>query len=99
MRGAIDDLLSELTLLTIAAAIALGYAVLDVAQGTSALVVTAFADPDETFTAGPLTLEVVGRVFGFGQLVAGLVELALVLTAILYVVRSGRRSREEEIAE
>jgi hypothetical protein len=93
----LDEFLAQHGLLTIAGAIALGYAGLNVAQGASVLVLTFFADRDETFSAGPLTLDVGDRVLDFGQLVGGVVTLAVVLAAILYVVRPDGRPREEEV--
>jgi hypothetical protein len=93
MRDALDDLLRRRTLLTIAAAIALGYALLDVAQGAAGLVLSVFTQQATQFDAGrsPLSLRIGGRVLEFAQLVAGVVTLAVVLAAILYVLRRERK--------
>jgi hypothetical protein len=96
MRDAVDELLSRTTLLTIAAAIALGYALLNLAQGVAALVLSISAEQSEQFggSGGPLSLEVGDRVLEFAQLVAGAVTLAVVL-AILYVLKPGRPDSPE----
>ena len=92
MRDAVDELLSRTTLLTIAAAIAFGYAVLNVAQGAAAVVLSVFTEQEDQFgSGGPLSLEVGGRTLEFAQLVAGVVTLAVVLAFILYVVRPERQ--------
>jgi len=89
VRDALEDFLSQATLLTIAAAIALGYAVLTVAQGVSALVLSVFTERDDQFGSGlgTLSLDVGSRTLEFGQLVSGVVTIVVVLAAILYVVR------------
>ncbi len=54
----LDDLLGRATLVTIAAAIALGYAVLQLAQGVAALVLSAFTEREgELGGGGPLELD------------------------------------------
>jgi hypothetical protein len=98
VRDALDELLSRTTLLTIAAAIAGGYAVLSVAQGAAALVLSAFTEQEGQFDSigGPLSLDVGDRTLEFGQLVAGVVTLAVVLAFILYVVRPDRQGTVDE---
>jgi hypothetical protein len=95
MRDALDDLLRRASLVTIAAAIALGYALLNLAEGVSTLVVSIFTERDTgTFGGvggGPLSLEVQGRFLEFGQLVRGVVTLSVVVAAILYVLRLDER--------
>ena len=91
MRDTLDDLLEQFTLLTIAAAIALGYAVLNLAQGVAAFVLSALTERRDEFDGfgGTLTLDVGGRTLEFAQLASGIVTLAVVLAAILYVLRLG----------
>ena len=64
MRDELENLLSRASLITIAAAIALGYALLSVAQGVSSLVLSIFTEQDDQFSSsgGPLSLRVGGRV-------------------------------------
>ena len=93
MRDGLEDLLSRASLITIAAAIALGYALLSLAQGVSALVLSIFTEQEGQFSSsgGPLSLKVGGRVLEFAQLVAGVVTLAVVVAVILYVLRPDQR--------
>jgi hypothetical protein len=96
VRDLLDDLLGQVTLLTIAAAIALGYAVLDVAQGLSALVLSGLTEQNDSLGSsfGTLTLDVGSRRLEFAQLVSGVVILAVVLAAILYVLRPDQADRD-----
>jgi hypothetical protein len=93
VRDVLEDLLSRASLITIAAAIALGYALLNLAQGVSALVLSIFTEQDNQFSSsgGPLSLKIGGRVLEFAQFVAGMVTLAVVLAVILYVLRPDQR--------
>lgn len=88
MPDALDDLLRRTTLLALAAGIALGYALLDVARGAGTLVLSIFTErPFGSLSGGPLSLDVGGRTLEFGQIVAGLVTLAVVVVVIAYVLR------------
>ena len=99
MRESLDDLLRQVTLLTLAAAIALGYAVLSLAQGIAALVLSGFTERETEFSSGsPVSLDVGGRTLEFAQLTVGVIEVAVVLAAILYVVRPGQRDQLDEEA-
>ena len=100
MRDSLDDLLRQVTLLTLAAAIALGYAVLSLAQGIGALVVSVFTEHEDQFSSGggPMSLDVGGRTLEFAQLTIGVIEVAVVLAAILYVVRPDQRDQLDEEA-
>jgi hypothetical protein len=100
MRASFDDLLRQVTLLTLAAAIALGYAVLSLAQGFAALILSGFTERGDAFSSGggTLTLDVGGRTLDFAQLVVGVIEVAVVLAAILYVVRPDQRDQVDEEA-
>jgi hypothetical protein len=92
VRDVLEDLLSRASLVIIASAIALGYALLSLAQGVSALVLSIFTEQEEQFAGrGPLSLEIGGRVLEFAQLVAGVVTLAVVLGVILYFLRPDQR--------
>jgi hypothetical protein len=70
MRDSLDALLRQVTLLTLAAAIALGYAVLNLAQGLAAVVLSAFVEAQFS-EGGPLSLGVGGRRLELSQLVVG----------------------------
>ena len=93
MREALDDFFSRRTLLTIAAAIALGYGLIDLARGASVLVLSIFTEQDGGAGRGPLSVEIGGRILEFAQLLAGAVTLAVVVAVILYVLR--RRATDE----
>jgi hypothetical protein len=102
MRDAFDELLEQFGLLTIAAAIALGYSLLNVAQGASVLVLSIFTEQESSFaesSRGTLSLKVGDRILEFAQLVSGIVTLALVLAAILYVMRPDTRIEPDPPAE
>jgi uncharacterized membrane-anchored protein len=95
VRDALADLLERASLVVIASAIALGYALLNVAQGAAALVVSIFTEQGESAfgdVRAPLSLELGGRVLDFAQLVAGVVTLAVVLAVVLYVLKPDRRA-------
>jgi hypothetical protein len=101
MRDAFDELLAQVGLLTIAAAIALGYAVLNVAQGASVLVLSIFTEQEGTFAGsrGTLSLKVGDRILEFAQLASGVATLAIVLAAILYIVRPDGRATADDPVE
>lgn len=97
MRESLDRLLRDLTLVTLALAIALGWALFQVAEGVAQLVSGLLYEapgiggdlglvPYGLYT-GVLTWEVGGRLLTFGQLVVGLVELAFVLAVAALVYR------------
>jgi hypothetical protein len=98
MGEALDRLLRDLTLVTIALAIALGWSLFQVASGVSELVTTLFIDyPDSaeilrgSRLSEPLTWGVGDRVLTFGPLLRGSIELAVVLGVALFVrSRHGR---------
>jgi branched-subunit amino acid ABC-type transport system permease component len=98
VRDVLEDLLGRASLITIAAAIALGYALLNLAQGVSVLVLSIFTEQGDQFSSsgGPLSLKVGGRVLEFAQLISGLVTLAVVLAVILYVLRPDQRRASAE---
>ena len=85
----LDDLLRRTTLLTIAAAIAVEYGLLQVGQGAAALVLSVFTEREGSFAAsgGTLSLDVAGRTLEFAQLVGGLVTLAVVLAVVAFALR------------
>ncbi len=87
--------------MTIAAAIALGYALLNLAQGVSALVLSIFAEQGDQFSSSgvPRSLKIGGRVLEFAQLVAGVVTLAVVVAVILYILRPDQRGATAEKAD
>jgi hypothetical protein len=101
VRDDLEDLLSRASLVTITAAIALGYALLNLAQGVSFFVLSIFSEQSDQFSSsgGPLSLKVGGRVLEFAQLVSGLVTLAVVLGVILYVLRPDQRDAIAEEAD
>jgi hypothetical protein len=99
VRDELEDLLSRAGLVTLTAGIALGYALLNLAQGVSALVLSISTEQDGQLLnagRGPLSLEVGGRLLEFAQLVAGVVTLAVVLGVILYVLRPDQRDTLDE---
>jgi len=87
MRRAFNGLLRDFDVMTIAFAIAIGWALYQVAHGVSQLVSAAATDypagslPAGTGLAyvGPLAWSIGGRVLYIGPLVFGLIELAVVL--------------------
>ena len=95
VRDAFDRLLRDGTMVAVALAIGLGWALFQVAEGVSAAVSTFLTDyggGDERLHAffEPLTWSVGGRVLMLGPLLRGLVELAVVLAvAMLVTCRRG----------
>jgi hypothetical protein len=94
---ALERLLRDTSLVAVALAIALGWALFQVAEGVSATLSTLLTD----YPGGadglhaffePLTWTVGGRVLTLGPPLRGLVELAVVLAVALLVVRRRARS-------
>ena len=104
MRVALDRLLRDVTLVTLALAIAIGWSLFQVASGVGELVTTLLIDyPTESeITASqlmqPLTWEVGSRILTFGPLLRGVVELAVVLLAAALVYRAVRGTDRADIA-
>lgn len=102
MRDAVTRLLRELTLVTFALAIALGWSLIQVAEGVAQLVTGLLYDLGEegeasvggyfpfTTYSGVLAWTVWGRALTFGPLVAGLVQLGVVLAVAAVVYRRFR---------
>lgn len=89
MRDALNRLVHEATLVTLALGIALGWALFQVAEGAAAVVeslLTEYPAGGEYFLT-PLTWEVGGRVLTLWPLVSGLIELAIVLAVTALVAR------------
>jgi hypothetical protein len=91
MRNSLDRLLGDVTLVTLALAIALGWSLFQVAAGLSAFVSTLLIETDAglilraTRLGEPLTWEVKGRVFMLGPLLRALIEVAVVLLVALWI--------------
>lgn len=105
MRDSLDRLLRDLTLVTLALAIALGWTLFQVAQGAAQLVSTLLIDyPRSADTFGsirysePLTWVVGDRILTFGPLLRGVVELAVVLAVAMLVYRQSRGDSGEDVA-
>jgi len=90
----LQRVLRDATLVTVAFAIALGWALYSVAQGANYLVTTllkevpsqpGIRDLTQTFSIGSLTWQVGDRYLTFGALVGGLIELAVVLAVAAFV--------------
>jgi hypothetical protein len=85
VRDALDGLIRDATLVTIALGIAFGWALFQVAEGVSTLVatlLTRYPEPGELFDLTrdqPLSWDVGGRVVTLWPLVEGLIQLAVVL--------------------
>lgn len=106
MRESLARLLRDLTLVTLALAIALGWTLIQVAEGVSTLVTgLLYAIPDEdssdvpsrfftpyslTEYLGVLTWNVDGHLVVLGALVAGLVQFGVVLAVALLIYRRSR---------
>jgi len=99
MRAGLDRLLHDATLTALAFAIALGWSLYQVAVGVSSLVTTYFTSPngqdkalffDVQLSQG-LAWQVGSHVLAFGRLVAGVIELVLVLLIALLVRRRAAR--------
>lgn len=99
MRESLDRLLADVTLMTLALAIALGWSLFQLASGFAELVSTLLVDyPDAaeivaaSRLSGPLTWEVGGRIVTFGGVLRGAVELAIAVVAALLVLHSAGRT-------
>jgi hypothetical protein len=97
MRVDLERLLRDSTFTTIAFAIALGWALLQLAQGFSYLVTEAVQETPGGVTGVPnsgLTVAVGSHVFDFQPLVGGLVQFGVVLLVVLLLRRwVGERPR------
>ena len=96
MRETIDRLLRDVTLTSLAVAIALGWSLFQVAQGVSDLVTNlvthrSASDLLDLSSFRPLTWVVGGRILSLYSLVSGLVDFAVVLAVALLVLRYSRR--------
>jgi hypothetical protein len=94
VREALDRLIRDVTLVTLALAIAIGWSLFQVASGLAELVSTLLIDyPDRaeivaaSRVSEPLTWDVDGRILTLGPLLRGAVELAAVLLIGLFVRR------------
>jgi hypothetical protein len=109
VRESLDRLLRDLTLVALALAIALGWSLIQVAEGVAALVSGLLyeigeEDPAPNFLApfaltewgGILTWNVGGRVLTFGSLVSGLVQLGVVLVAAAFIYGRFRNGAPDE---
>jgi hypothetical protein len=98
LREALDRLLRDVTLVTLALAIAIGWSLFQVAAGFGELVSTLLVDYPDTaeITAAqlsePLTWDVGGRILTLGPLLRGTVELAVALFIALLIRRQTIRS-------
>lgn len=93
MRETLDQLLRDVTLVTLALAIAIGWSLFQVASGFGELVTTLLIDyPENTEIAAsrlyePLTWDVGGRILTLGSLLRGIVELAVTVLLALLIRR------------
>jgi hypothetical protein len=101
VRDEVDRLLDDVTLTTVALAIALGWSLYQVALGVSSLVTTYFTSNligqnkelfFEVQLSQGLSWQVGSHVLTFGRLVAGLIEFALVLAVALVVRKRAHRA-------
>ena len=90
VRRDVEKLLRDTTLTTLAFAIALGWSLFQVAEGVATLIAAALerVGPAEFGRDGMLSWHVAERVFIFGPLVVGLIELGVVLAAIALLRRA-----------
>jgi len=108
VRAAFDRLLRDLTLTTLALAIALGWALFQVAEGIAELAAGLLYEIDAdqeargisgffypTRYTGVLVWNVGGRLLTFGHLVVGLIELAVVLVVAVFIYRRRVVSSED----
>jgi hypothetical protein len=103
VREALDRLLKDLTLTTVALAIALGWSLYQFAAGVSELVATLFIDYGDDLDRNlapylPLTWQVGHRVLTFDRLLRGSIELAVVLGVAAYVRHRGDATRNRRQA-
>jgi hypothetical protein len=115
VRDALDRLLRDLTLVTFALAIALGWSLIQVAEGVAAVVTGLLYElpDDDSGSGGPnffapyslteyggvLTWDVGGHILSLGALVAGLVQLGVVLAVAALVYRRFRADSPQDTAE
>ena len=99
MREALERLLRDTTLVTLALAIALGWSLFQLASSISDAVSTLLTDfPNasaltESSLSEPLTWEIGGRIVTLGAALRGAVELAAVLCVAALVYRRSDRVR------
>ena len=99
MQEAIERLLREVTLVTLALAIALGWSLYRVAQGVGYLVDNVLthapsgSDLIDLQDSQPLTWVVGGRILNLYALLTGLIEFVFVLAVALLVLRRAGRAR------
>jgi hypothetical protein len=104
MGDALDQLIRDVTLVTLALAIAVGWSLFQVASGIADLVSTLLIDfPSEAEVfaenlSQPLTWELGGRVLTFGSLFRGTIELAVALL-VTYLVLRARAAPERRAPE
>lgn len=90
MRTELERLLREVTLVTLAFAIALGWSLYQAVSGLAGFITTLlqrFSSSDLTSPFGDLSWTVGHHVLVFGPLLRGVIELAVVLCVILLVRR------------
>ena len=94
----LDQLLRDITLVTLALGLALGWSLVRFASGIAQLVSGVFVNyPDDVlngsrlYTQGPQTWVVGDRLLIFGPLIQSAIELGLVLLVALLVVRRRRQ--------
>jgi phosphotransferase system glucose/maltose/N-acetylglucosamine-specific IIC component len=97
MQEAIERLVRDVTLVTLALAIALGWSLFHVAQGFAVAITSLLTHPSSSDlldlqSSEPLTWAVGGRILNLFSLVTGLIELAVVLAVALLVLRRARRA-------
>lgn len=95
VQEALDRLLREAMLVTIALGIGLGWSLFQVAQGVATSVSGLLTKYPASELAGysnsqPLTWIVHGRVLTFASLLTGLIELAVVLAVAVYLTSRAR---------
>jgi hypothetical protein len=109
MRDSIAGLLHDLTVVTLALAIAIGWSLIQVAEGVAVLVSGLLYEIGDEGSApnffapyalsewgGVLTWEVGGRVLSLGSLVAGVVQLGVVLVVAAFIHRHFRTDSADE---
>jgi hypothetical protein len=88
----LKQLLQDTTLTSLAFAIALGWSLIQVAEGLGALITGALPHSGGDFPFPLLGWTLGGHILDFQQLLYGLIELALVLVVFLLVRRRARSS-------
>jgi hypothetical protein len=108
VRESLDRLLRDLTLVTLALAIAIGWSLIQVAEGFAELIIALLYEVPENdapplfgfFYPSPygsvLAWDVGGRVLTFGALVAGLVQLGVVLVVAAFIYRRFRNGSPDD---